>query len=64
MVRELREQMSEKAGKLPDAVVEGVGGGLNGKGAFYLFVNDGLDKEEHNCATLTKRTPGFLQRLW
>merc|ERR1712238_580396 len=71
---EMKAQMLEKAGKLPDVVVACVGGGSNAIGAFYPFVNDksvelhgvetaghGLDKDEQHCATLTKGTPGVLQ---
>ena len=72
--KEMRAQMLEKTGKLPDAVVACVGGGSNAIGSFYPFVNDkdvalygveaaghGLDKEEQHCATLTRGTPGVLQ---
>lgn len=74
MGREMRAQMLERAGKLPDAVVACVGGGSNAIGAFHPFVNDetvelhgveaagyGIDKDEEHCATLTKGTPGVLQ---
>ena len=74
MGREMRAQMLEKAGKLPDAVVACVGGGSNAIGAFYPFINDksvelhgveaaghGIEKDEEHCATLTKGTPGVLQ---
>ena len=36
--REIREQLREKEGKLPDAVVACVGGGSNAIGAFYHFI--------------------------
>uniref|UniRef100_A0A7S4JM55 Tryptophan synthase n=1 Tax=Odontella aurita TaxID=265563 RepID=A0A7S4JM55_9STRA len=74
MGKEMRAQMLEKAGKLPDAVVACVGGGSNAIGAFHPFVNDetvelygveaaghGIEKDEEHCATLTKGTPGVLQ---
>jgi tryptophan synthase len=74
MGREIRQQMLEKAGKLPDAVVACVGGGSNAIGAFYPFINDkevalygveaaghGIEVDEEHCATLTKGTPGVLQ---
>jgi tryptophan synthase len=74
MGREIKQQMLEKAGKLPDAVVACVGGGSNAIGAFHPFVDDkevrlygaeaaghGMDKEEQHCATLSKGTPGVLQ---
>jgi tryptophan synthase len=71
---EMRAQMLEKAGKLPDAVIACVGGGSNAIGAFHPFVNDegvelhgveaaghGIDTDQGHCATLTKGTPGVLQ---
>lgn len=74
MGKEMRAQMLEKAGKLPDAVVACVGGGSNAIGAFYPFKDDesvglygveaagyGIDKEQQHCATLTSGTPGVLQ---
>ena len=36
--REIKEQMLEKEGKLPDAVLACVGGGSNAIGAFYHFI--------------------------
>ena len=38
--REAREQMLERTGKLPDAIVACVGGGSNAMGIFYPFVRD------------------------
>ena len=74
MGKEMKAQMLEKAGKLPDVVIACVGGGSNAIGAFYPFVEDktvelhgveaaghGIDKDEQHCATLTKGTPGVLQ---
>jgi tryptophan synthase len=74
MGTEMRAQMLEKAGKLPDAVIACVGGGSNAIGAFYPFVEDktvelhgveaaghGMEIEQGHCATLTKGTPGVLQ---
>lgn len=74
MGREIKWQMQEKAGKLPDAVVACVGGGSNAIGAFHPFVEDksvalygaeaaghGIDKVQEHCATLSKGTPGVLQ---
>jgi tryptophan synthase len=74
MGREMRAQMLEKAGKLPDAVVACVGGGSNAIGAFHPFIDDetvalygveaaghGIEIDEEHCATLTKGTPGVLQ---
>jgi tryptophan synthase len=74
MGREIRAQMLDKAGKLPDAVVACVGGGSNAIGAFHPFINDkevelhgveaagfGMEFNEQHCATLSKGTPGVLQ---
>ena len=74
MGREIRSQMLEKAGKLPDAVIACVGGGSNAIGAFHPFINDtgvelhgveaaghGMEIDEQHCATLSKGTPGVLQ---
>lgn len=38
--KEIKEQLMEKEGKLPDAVVACVGGGSNAMGAFYEFIPD------------------------
>lgn len=70
--RETREQMLEKAGKLPDVVVACVGGGSNAIGMFHPFINDpsvkmlgveaggdGIDTPHHS-ATLTMGRPGVL----
>ncbi|MBQ9307053.1 MAG: tryptophan synthase subunit beta [Clostridia bacterium] len=38
--REIKEQMLEREGKLPDAVLACVGGGSNAIGAFYHFIED------------------------
>lgn len=69
---ETKQQMMEKRGKLPDAVVACVGGGSNAVGMFYPFANDpsvkllgveaggdGLDTNRHS-ATLTGGTKGVL----
>lgn len=69
---ETKEQMQQKRGKLPDAVVACVGGGSNAVGMFYPFANDksvkllgveaggdGLDTMRH-AATLSGGTKGVL----
>jgi len=69
---ETKQQMQEKRGKLPDAVVACVGGGSNAVGMFYPFAGDpsvkllgveaggdGLDTDRHS-ATLTGGTKGVL----
>ena len=38
--REIREQILEREGKLPDAVIACVGGGSNAIGSFYHFIGD------------------------
>jgi tryptophan synthase len=69
---ETKQQMMEKRGKLPDAVVACVGGGSNAVGMFYPFSKDlsvkllgveaggdGVDTARHS-ATLTGGTKGVL----
>ena len=38
--REIRQQLREREGRLPDAVLACVGGGSNAIGSFYHFIND------------------------
>ncbi len=38
--REIKQQMMEKEGRLPDVVMACVGGGSNAMGAFYHFIDD------------------------
>jgi len=70
--RETREQMLEKEGRLPDAVVACVGGGSNAIGIFHAFIPDksvrlvgveaagrGLSPGDH-AATLMMGKPGVL----
>ena len=38
--KEIKEQILEKEGRLPDMVIACVGGGSNAMGAFYNFIND------------------------
>jgi tryptophan synthase beta chain len=38
--KEIKEQIMEKEGRLPDAVIACVGGGSNAMGAFYNFIED------------------------
>jgi tryptophan synthase len=69
---ETKQQMQEKRGKLPDAVVACVGGGSNATGMFYPFANDtsvkllgveaggdGVNTSKH-AATLVGGTKGVL----
>jgi tryptophan synthase beta chain len=70
--REVREQMMEAEGRLPDAVVACVGGGSNAIGIFHPFLNDdgvkligveaagdGMDTERH-AAAINGGRPGVL----
>ncbi|WP_370688240.1 tryptophan synthase subunit beta [Flavimaribacter sediminis] len=70
--REVREQIMEAEGRLPDMLVAAVGGGSNAIGLFHPFLDDkqvaivgveaggkGLDTDEH-CASLTAGSPGVL----
>jgi len=70
--REARQQMIDRAGRLPAVVVACVGGGSNAMGVFHAFVPDaevalvgveaaghGLDTGHHS-ASLTMGTPGVL----
>jgi len=69
---EAREQVLERHGVLPTAVVACVGGGSNAMGIFHAFLDDpdvalvgceaagdGMDTERH-AATINKGTPGVL----
>ncbi|MBB5805086.1 tryptophan synthase beta chain [Saccharothrix ecbatanensis] len=69
---EARQQILEKAGRLPDVVAACVGGGSNAIGIFHGFIDDpsvrlvglepggdGIDTARHG-ATLTAGTPGSL----
>ncbi len=70
--REAREQVQERCGRLPDAVVACVGGGSNAMGIFSAFLDDpsvrlvgveaaghGLDSGMHGAA-LARGRPGVL----
>ncbi len=69
---EVREQMMEREGRLPDTLVACIGGGSNAMGLFHPFLDDkgvaiygveaaghGLDTDEH-CASLNGGHPGVL----
>jgi len=71
--REMKEQILEKEGRLPTAVIACVGGGSNAIGAFYEFIPDrqvrligveaggrGTELGEH-AARFQGGTPGVLQ---
>jgi tryptophan synthase beta chain len=69
---EVRQQMNEIEGRLPDTLVACVGGGSNAMGLFYPFLDEadvriigveaaghGIETGEH-AATLTQGRPGVL----
>lgn len=72
---EIKAQILEKEGKLPDAVIACVGGGSNAMGAFYEFIPDetvqligceaagkGVDSALH-AATIAKGTTGIFHGM-
>ncbi|MCD8327764.1 MAG: tryptophan synthase subunit beta [Ruminococcus sp.] len=72
---EIRSQLYEAEGKLPDCVVACVGGGSNAMGAFYDFIKDesvrlvgaeaagrGIDTDKH-AATITKGSVGIFHGM-
>ena len=72
--KEAKEQILEKEGKLPTAVVACVGGGSNSMGMFYNFIDDpvrligceaagkGIDTDLH-AATIAKGEPGIFHGM-
>ena len=73
--KEIKEQLMEKEGCLPDAVVACVGGGSNAIGAFYEFIEDpgvqligceaaglGADTDK-NAATMANGTTGIFHGM-
>ncbi len=73
--REIKSQIMEKEGKLPDAVIACVGGGSNAMGAFYHFIEDknvkligceaagkGVDTFE-TAATISVGRPGIFHGM-
>ena len=73
--KEAREQILEKEGRLPSAVVACVGGGSNAMGMFYNFINDkdvrliGCEaagegvETERTAATMATGTPGVFHGM-
>lgn len=70
--REVRQQIMEQEGRLPDSLVACIGGGSNAMGLFYEFLDDedirifaveaagkGIETGEH-AASLTAGAPGVL----
>lgn len=73
--KEIKEQMLEKEGRLPDAVIACVGGGSNAIGAFYNFIQDegveligceaaglGVDNPK-NAATMANGSEGIFHGM-
>ena len=73
--REIKAQMLEKEGRLPDAVIACVGGGSNAMGSFYHFIEDkdvaligceaagrGIDTFE-TAATINTGRPGIFHGM-
>ena len=73
--REIKEQLLEQEGKLPDAVIACVGGGSNAIGAFYHFIEDpsvrligceaagrGVDTPD-TAATIATGRPGIFHGM-
>ena len=73
--REIRAQILEKEGRLPDAVIACVGGGSNAMGSFYHFIQDpgvrligceaagrGIDTFE-TAATINTGKPGIFHGM-
>ncbi|MCR5628354.1 tryptophan synthase subunit beta [Eubacterium sp.] len=73
--KEIKEQLNEKEGRLPDAVIACVGGGSNAIGAFYNFINDknveligceaaglGVDNPK-NAATVANGSEGIFHGM-
>lgn len=73
--REIKEQLQEKEGRLPDAVLACVGGGSNAIGTFYNFIDDpsvrligceaagrGIDTFE-TAATINTGLPGIFHGM-
>lgn len=73
--REIKQQMLQKEGRLPDALIACVGGGSNAMGMFYDFIEDpevrligceaaghGIDTAE-TAATITTGTVGIFHGM-
>lgn len=72
---EVRSQLQQKEGRLPDSLVACIGGGSNAMGLFHPFLDDpsvrmigveagghGVDTDKH-AATLTGGAPGVLHGM-
>jgi tryptophan synthase beta chain len=71
--KEVRAQMAEREGRLPDTLVACIGGGSNAMGLFHPFLDDpdvriigveagghGVDARNEHAASLTGGRPGVL----
>jgi len=71
--KEVREQIMEQEGRLPDTLIAAIGGGSNAMGLFHPFLNDkdvniigveaggkGVNLKMEHCASLTGGRPGVL----
>lgn len=71
--KEVKEQIMEREGRLPDSVIAAIGGGSNAMGLFFPFLDDkdvriigveaggkGVDMKMEHCASLTGGRPGVL----
>ena len=71
--KEVRAQMHEQEGRLPDTLVAAIGGGSNAMGLFHPFLDDkevriigveaggkGVNDRMEHCASLTGGRPGVL----
>ncbi|MCC5982791.1 MAG: tryptophan synthase subunit beta [Rhodobacteraceae bacterium] len=71
--KEVRTQIMEREGRLPDSLVAAIGGGSNAMGLFHPFLDDpsvriigveaggrGVDDRMEHCASLTGGRPGVL----
>jgi tryptophan synthase beta chain len=71
--QEVRRQMTEAEGRLPDTLVAAIGGGSNAMGLFHPFLDEpevaivgveaggkGVDDKMEHCASLTGGRPGVL----
>ncbi|SFD49449.1 tryptophan synthase subunit beta [Roseivivax sediminis] len=71
--QEVRRQMEEAEGRLPDTLIAAIGGGSNAMGLFHPFLDDksvriigveaggkGVNDKMEHCASLTGGRPGVL----
>lgn len=71
--KEVREQIMEREGRLPDSLIAAIGGGSNAMGLFFPFLDDkdvriigveaggkGVNMKMEHCASLTGGRPGVL----